>query len=251
MGALHPGHLSLIDIARTHAECVIVSIFVNPAQFAPHEDFDAYPRQEKSDLALLESKGVDIVYLPTAEQIYPSGVDQIFSVGSIGTILEGKPRPHFFAGVGQVVLKLLEQTQADVAVFGEKDFQQLTIIKQLIRQYSVSTTIIGAPVLREKDGLAMSSRNVYLSTSERKIAPLFFSVLCSIKDSLLNGGDLQFLLKQAEVTLLNAGFDSIDYIEVCDARTLEQWKGDVNHPARILGAVRLGTTRLIDNIPLL
>lgn len=250
MGALHAGHLSLVEKAREHADVVVVSIFVNPAQFAPHEDFDAYPRTPEKDVVLLAEKGVEIVYLPTREEIYPDGIDPNFTVGEIGQMLEGEPRPHFFDGVGQVVLRLFKQTLADVAVFGEKDFQQLTIIKQLVKRENLPVEILGGEIIRENSGLAMSSRNVYLSETERTTASLLYNSLCLISEQIRENELVEAVLSQAQKSLLQGGFDSVDYIEIRDAHTLAPWNGSLYSPARILGAVRLGKVRLIDNIAL-
>lgn len=249
MGALHDGHLSLMNLARKNADVVVASIYVNPAQFAPHEDFDQYPRQMENDCAMLENIGVDAVYLPSKADIYPQGIDEHFSVGEIGQILEGQPRPHFFNGVGQVVLRLFEQVQPNVAVFGEKDFQQLTIIRKLVKEHNLPINIIGAPIIREADGLAMSSRNVYLLPEHRVIAPALYRVLKETAEAVREGKTAEEAGEQATQSLLNSGLDSVDYVELRDAVTLGKWGGDITH-GRLLAAARLGSTRLIDNIAL-
>ena len=248
MGALHDGHLSLVELAKQHADVVVVSIFVNPAQFAPHEDFDSYPRTNEADVQKLETQQVDIAYLPTREDIYPDGIDADFTVGEIGQILEGKPRPHFFDGVGQVVLRLFEQTLADVAVFGEKDFQQLTIIKKLVKERDVKVNIVGGEIKREASGLAMSSRNVYLNETERKIAALLYITLQKISDEIREGEPAREVIPMAKKMLLQGGFDAVDYLEIRDSESLAPWEGSMYRSARILGAARLGKVRLIDNI---
>ncbi len=257
MGALHDGHVSLVEIAQKNADIVVVSIFVNPAQFAPHEDFDSYPRMVEKDVAMLAEKAVDVVYLPTKEEIYPNGIDPYFTVGAIGQILEGKPRPHFFDGVGQVVLRLFAQTLADVAVFGEKDYQQLTIIRKIVQENGLKLNIIGAPIIiigapiiREKDGLAMSSRNMYLNETVRKISPLLYNTLLNIAEKIRHGEKQEHVLARAVAQLLAGGFEQVDYIEICDSITLKPWDGSLEKPARILAAARLNAVRLIDNIEL-
>lgn len=248
MGALHPGHLSLIRLAKKHAEQIVISIFVNQAQFAPHEDFSAYPRQEIQDINLLTQEGVDIIYLPDSHTMYPAGFTTRIDVGPIGQILEGTIRPHFFNGVALVVSKLLLQILPDIAVFGEKDYQQLIIIQQLVRDLNIPTTIIPGPTLRENDGLAMSSRNQYLTPALRSIAPTLFSTLQDIKKSLEEGQMIADSLKKGIRHLLEAGFNQVDYIQLCHPQTLQQVTTHTPN-ARILAAARLGTTRLIDNLP--
>jgi len=236
MGALHAGHVSLVTEARKHADHVVVSIFVNPTQFAPHEDFDAYPRTLEDDLVKLGSNA-DIVFAPSAREMYPPG----YASG-----LESDFRPHFFAGVATVVTKLLIAAMPDIAVFGEKDYQQLLVVQQLARDLALPTRILGAPTLREADGLAMSSRNAYLSPEERQIAGRLNIIL---KDASAQAaqGDLRAAEARAIEALWTAGFSHVDYVAIRDAETLEHITG-LERPARILAAVKIGTTRLIDNM---
>lgn len=247
MGALHEGHLSLVKLAQQKAKTVVVSIFVNPKQFAPHEDFGSYPRQETRDIELLTHIGADIIYLPQASEIYSSNTSNPTEVGHLGTILEGAVRPHFFAGVAWVVYTLFQHVKPQVAIFGEKDFQQLAIIHAMVRDMQLPTTIIGAPIIREQDGLAMSSRNIYLSDRQRTIAPALYRILGDMKYQLEHDMGIQSCLSQGRDQLLQAGFDSIDYVSLCDSSSLTPLS-DPNAHARLLVAARLGAVRLIDNI---
>ncbi|SMN13930.1 Pantoate--beta-alanine ligase [Bathymodiolus heckerae thiotrophic gill symbiont] len=239
MGGLHQGHLSLIELAREKADRVVVSIFVNPTQFSEREDFADYPRTMVADLALLEKQKVDCVFTPNTEMIYPHGMDLKFDVGEIGQILCGKSRPHFFNGVVQVVERLFEMIRPAVAVFGQKDYQQLHIIKQFI---SLGTTskieIIAGKIVREADGLAMSTRNQYLSVDERNIAPQLYKTLHQLRQGEL---DRKSASKQLQ------RYFKLDYLEILDANTLKQITDNTSKIA-ILCAVFLGSTRLIDNI---
>lgn len=248
MGALHNGHVSLIDTAKKHAPRVIVSIFVNPTQFAAHEDLNTYPRQEEADLAILNDNSVDIAYLPSVDEMYPVGFDTHINVGSLGNILCGISRPHFFNGVALVVHKLLLQSQADLAVFGEKDYQQLAVIKQLVRDLDIPTTIIGSPLIRDQYGLALSSRNQYLTDSERQVAPILYCTLKHIVDSIDQYSSIDEAINDGKQQLLAAGFDTIDYLEVRQDTDLSLASLPLNKPARIFAAAWLGKTRLIDNI---
>ena len=245
MGALHAGHVSLVTEARKHADHVVVSIFVNPTQFAPHEDFDAYPRTLEDDLVKLGSNA-DIVFAPSAREMYPPGYTTTITVGGPAGGLESDFRPHFFAGVATVVTKLLIAAMPDIAVFGEKDYQQLLVVQQLARDLALPTRILGAPTLREADGLAMSSRNAYLSPEERQIAGRLNIIL---KDASAQAaqGDLRAAEARAIEALWTAGFSHVDYVAIRDAETLEHITG-LERPARILAAVKIGTTRLIDNM---
>lgn len=251
MGALHEGHLSLVREAKKQADYTLASIFVNPAQFAAHEDLDRYPRQEQQDIALLEQAGADAVFLPKVSALYPEGFSTTIHVGPIGQILEGEVRPHFFDGVALVVTKLLLLVEPTVAVFGEKDYQQLIIIKKLVNELNLNTVIVGAPIIRDPDGLAMSSRNAYLTASERKIAPLLYRVLhdtmLQLKGPSVNS---DAILLNAKEKLLTYGFSAVDYIALCDANTLNPLI-NVTAPARLLAAARLDSIRLIDNVPIL
>lgn len=247
MGALHAGHVSLVSEARKHAGHVVVSIFVNPTQFAPHEDFDAYPRTLDADLAKL-GDGADIVFAPNPRVMYPQGYATTVTVGGPATGLETDFRPHFFAGVATVVAKLLIAASPDIAVFGEKDYQQLLVVKHLARDLALPTRILGAPTLREPDGLAMSSRNAYLSPEERQIAGRLNIIL---KDAIAQArqGDLRAAEAAGIEALWKAGFSHVDYVAIRDAETLEHITS-LERPARILAAAKIGTTRLIDNMAL-
>jgi pantoate--beta-alanine ligase len=250
MGALHEGHLSLVRRALEDADRVIASLFVNPAQFAPHEDFDAYPRGEERDAALLAGAGCHLLYAPQASEIYPPGFATTVTVSGVSAPLEGERRPQFFAGVATVVAKLLIQASADVAVFGEKDYQQLQVIKRMARDLDLPTRILGAPTLRAEDGLALSSRNAYLTARERPIAGKLNGVMAQLARSVAGGAAAAAAEVQATAALIAAGFDSVDYIEVRHAEDLSPLGpgpiGDA--PARVLAAAWLGKTRLIDNM---
>jgi pantoate--beta-alanine ligase len=245
MGALHAGHVSLVTETRKHADHVVVSIFVNPTQFAPHEDFDAYPRTLEADMAKLGS-AADIVFAPSARDMYPEGHATTIAVGGPAAGLESDFRPHFFAGVATVVTKLLIAAMPDIAMFGEKDYQQLLVVQQLARDLALPTCILGAATLREADGLAMSSRNAYLSPEERQIAGRLNLIL---KDAIAQArqGDLRAAEARAIEALWTAGFSHVDYVAIRDAETLEHIT-NLERPARILAAVKIGKTRLIDNM---
>ena len=243
MGALHAGHLSLVEVARQHADAVMVSIFVNPTQFGPNEDYEAYPRVLEEDIAKLEDAQVEMVYLPTVAELYPNGPEiDIYADKALASGLCGVHRAGHFDGVVTVVKRLLEHCRPDVAVFGEKDYQQLQIIKQMVKQQELPVEVIGAPILREADGLAMSSRNAYLSEQERKIAPLLYKALCEVALPV-TGHSCAGMTDR----LLEAGFTSVDYVELVDATTLQPIV-EPDRPARLLAAATLGKTRLIDNI---
>jgi len=246
MGALHEGHLSLVRQARRKAERVVVSIFVNPTQFAPSEDFSSYPRQLQRDLDLLATVGIDAVFIPDAGVMYPAGFATTISMsGPAAAGLEDASRPVFFNGVATVVAKLLIQVAPDLAIFGEKDFQQLAVLKQLVLDLDLPVMVQGGPTMREADGLAMSSRNVYLSASERALAPGLSQAMQAVKTGLAAGGTAQALIRTAETELEQAGF-RIDYLVLRDATTLGEWHS--HSEGRLLVAVWLGKTRLIDNI---
>ena len=250
MGALHQGHLSLVGQANSMAQRVVVSIFVNPTQFAPHEDFTVYPRTLKMDCDKLANTGaVDLVFAPPPEEMYPSGFATGLTVGGPALGLETDFRPHFFGGVATVVAKLLIAAMPHIAIFGEKDYQQLLVVRQMARDLALPTEIIGAPIVREPDGLALSSRNVYLSTSERKIAGNLNKILAESCQKVRVGEPISEIEKQSAIALRAAGFDSIDYVAVRDAQTLVPIER-LERPARILAAARVGKTRLIDNMPI-
>lgn len=244
MGALHEGHLALVRRARELADHVVVSIFVNPTQFAPHEDFNAYPRTLESDLAKLEGLA-DFVFAPNAREMYPDGFATTVTVGGPSMGLETDFRPHMFAGVATVVSKLLIAAQPDVAVFGEKDYQQLLVVTRLAADLNLGVEIVGHPTQREVDGLALSSRNAYLSADERVTATRMNRIL---RDAAARArtGDLRAAEAWAVAALSEAGFGPIDYVAIRDAQTLAPIT-DLSRPARILAAAKLGMTRLIDN----
>lgn len=246
MGALHAGHLALIEQAKASADVVIASIFVNPTQFAPHEDLARYPRQEAADIVQLEAIGCDGLYAPHVEELYPDGFQTRIVPGAVAQRLEGAYRPHFFGGVATVVAKLFLQVDPHVAIFGEKDWQQLQVISAMVRDLDLRVEIVPAPTHREPDGLALSSRNAYLSEKERAIAPSLKQALDWVADTIKQAPTtLNSVLEQAKAQLLAKGFHAIDYLEACHSETLEPWQ--VGDPARILVAAWLGKTRLIDN----
>lgn len=251
MGALHEGHLSLVRLAGTHSDRVIASLFVNPKQFAAHEDLDRYPRDEAGDAAKLASAGCDLLFAPQPAEMYPAGFATAVSVSGVSDDLEGAMRPHFFGGVATVVAKLLLQCLPDTAVFGEKDYQQLLVIRRLVRDLDIPVAIIAGPTVREPDGLAMSSRNAYLSPSERSAAARMNVILKRAVADLERGGEVAAIEHAAKLALDEAGFDPIDYVAVRDAEDLSALAARVDRPARILAAAWLGATRLIDNFPVL
>jgi pantoate--beta-alanine ligase len=245
MGALHDGHISLVTEAARHADHVVVSIFVNPTQFAPNEDFDAYPRTLDADIEKL-SGGTAVVFAPNAREMYPDGYATTITVGGPSAGLETDFRPHFFAGVATVVAKLLIAAMPDVAVFGEKDYQQLLVVRRLAQDLALPTRIIGAPTLREPDGLARSSRNAYLGAAERRIAGRMNVIL---QDAIAHAKsrDVRGAEANGVQALKDAGFDTVDYVAIRDAATLDKIDA-LDRPARILAAARVGRTRLIDNL---
>jgi pantoate--beta-alanine ligase len=246
MGALHAGHLDLVKAAKTKADKVIATIFVNPAQFAAHEDLGRYPRLEAADHELLSDIGSDLLYAPSVEAIYPQGFSTQVIVGDMTERLEGVFRPHFFAGVTTVVAKLFLQASPDFAFFGEKDWQQLQVVTKMARDLDLSIEIVGVPTRRESDGLAMSSRNAYLSAQERVIAPALKATLERVYGEVMAGSiAVETITDQARASLVGAGFKSVDYLEACHGQSLQPWqRGD---PLRVLSAAWLGQTRLIDN----
>ena len=246
MGALHEGHLSLVRETRKRCGRTIVSIFVNPAQFAPHEDFDRYPRDRDADLAKLGDLA-DLVFAPSVGEIYPDGFSTRIEVGGPSVGLETDFRPHFFSGVATVVAKLLLAAAPDYAIFGEKDYQQLLVIRRLAADLALPVEIAGGAILREADGLAMSSRNAYLSADERKIAGRLNLVLRDTATRLQHGDPPNIAEEYARSALLEAGFNAVDYAAVRDAETLSP-VSNLSRPARILAAVKIGATRLIDNV---
>ena len=247
MGALHAGHLALVEAARKRADRVIVTIFVNPTQFAEGEDLDSYPRDQADDLEKLRPYDPEIVFAPSAGEIYPDGFDATISVGGPSAGLESDARPHFFSGVATVVTKLLLAGLPDFATFGEKDYQQLLVVKKLVRDLNIPATIIACPTIREPDGLALSSRNAYLSADERAAAPFLFEALNNIAAQVGAGEAIDGALGKARHDLERAGF-AIDYLSVRNAETLEPVSDQATEPLRALAAARLGATRLIDNV---
>lgn len=247
MGALHAGHLSLVELAKSRADRVIVSIFVNPTQFAPHEDFTKYPRQEMADAAKLAAFGVDLLYAPVVDEMYPAGAATTVVVDVVTKRLDGVFRPTHFAGVATVVAKLLNQARPDVAVFGEKDYQQLLVVKRLAADLDLGVEILPGPTVREADGLAMSSRNAYLSPEDRAIAASLPSILQLVAGQLKAGGDAAAVLDAGRNQLLKAGFREVQYLDLADAETLEALTR-ADRPARLLVAALVGATRLIDNV---
>lgn len=249
MGSLHEGHLSLVRLARREAGRAVASVFVNPTQFAPGEDFDAYPRDEARDAELLASAGCDLLYAPTVAAMYPQGFATRVTVSGVSAPLEGEKRPTHFDGVATVVTKLLNQAGADVAVFGEKDYQQLQVIRRLAADLDIPTRIVGAPTARADDGLALSSRNAYLSEAERRIAPALYAALKGAAEAISAGGRVDDAEAKAIQALRAAGFDSVDYLEARRADDLSRLgPGPAEGDARLLAAVWLGKTRLIDNL---
>ena len=248
MGALHAGHLALVAAARRRADHVVASIFVNPLQFAAHEDLSTYPRREASDAALLEAEGCALLWAPDAAAMYPQGFATTVSVSGVSDDLDGAARPGHFEGVATVVAKLFGQVRPDVAIFGEKDYQQLCVIRRLAIDLDLGVEIIGVPTQRDADGLALSSRNAYLSDEERLAARALPRALGEAARAIGAGEDVAEALAKASARLAEAGFEPIDYVELRDAATLETM--DVlDRPARILAAARIGRTRLIDNLP--
>ena len=247
MGALHDGHIALVHEAKRRCDKVVVSIFVNPLQFAPTEDLDRYPRTETADIARLAEAGCDLVYLPTPDVLYPENFVSRIEMGGPALGLETDFRPQFFSGVATVVMKLFNQVLPDVAVFGEKDYQQLAVIRAMVRDFDLGLEIVGYPTVREDDGLALSSRNAYLSPENRSFAPRLHQALQAVRQVALDGGDTGLALGEATQALITAGFDRVDYIALRDADTLGEI-GPGTKARRILAAAWLGKTRLIDNI---
>jgi pantoate--beta-alanine ligase len=251
MGALHAGHISLVEKAKENASRTITSIFVNPAQFAPGEDFDTYPRREADDLALLSAAGCDAVYLPGVAEMYPDGSVTDVRVNELSDLLDGVYRPHFFYGVATVVARLFLHVQPDVAVFGEKDYQQLQVIRRMVRDLGFPLRIIGGETRRDSDGLAQSSRNLYLSPDERRAAGALFAALHRAAIRLSLGQPPAIACAEAEAHVIRAGFRSVDYVALVEPETLARLPdGAPLAPgtARLLGAAWLGRTRLIDNL---
>lgn len=247
MGALHEGHLSLVRLGHKRADKVVVTVFVNPAQFAPHEDFGRYPRTWKADLKLLKQEKTDLIFVPGMEEMYPDGfATRVIPEGpALG--LETDFRPHFFGGVATVVSKLLIQSMPDVAIFGEKDYQQLLVIRRMARDLDLPIKIIGGAIVREKDGLALSSRNIYLSPDERRTSTTLSRVLRESANAIREGEAIAPILARGRAEIEAAGF-KLDYLEARNADTLAKPSGTKGEPLRLLVAARIGKTRLIDNV---
>jgi pantoate--beta-alanine ligase len=248
MGALHDGHLSLVRQGRTLADRVVATIFVNPTQFAANEDLASYPRREARDFAMLRDVGVPLVFAPDVAEMYPDGFSTTVTVAGVSEGLCGAHRPGHFAGVATIVTKLLLQALPDVALFGEKDYQQLQVIRRLTRDLDIPVRIVGAPTAREADGLALSSRNAYLDDTSRRIAPAMHRALSAAAVRLANGEDPASVLADGAATLRQVGFDPVEYFEWRDAETLAPQPAP-GRPGRLLVAAWLGRTRLIDNVP--
>jgi pantoate--beta-alanine ligase len=248
MGALHAGHRSLIRAARLRCDALVVSIFVNPTQFAPTEDLATYPRRSAQDRALCREEGVDVCFEPTAAVMYPMGFQTNITVPSIARRWEGESRPHHFAGVATVVTKLFSIVRPHLALFGQKDYQQCAVVRQLVRDLNLDVRLVIRPTVRESDGLAMSSRNVFLSTEERRIAPMLFHALAAGARAVEAGiTDPESVLAIVRKILGGEAAIGIEYAAVCDAETLEPLER-IDRQAVILGAIRLGSVRLIDNV---
>ncbi len=249
MGALHEGHLTLVRLGHANAARVVATIFVNPTQFGAGEDLASYPRDEARDAAMLAGAGCDLLFAPDVGEMYPAGFATEVRVRGLTEVLCGAARPGHFDGVAQVVTKLLNQAQADVAIFGEKDWQQLAVIRRLARDLDIPTRILGAPIAREADGLAMSSRNRYLTPPERAAAPALFAALTRAATRIAAGDPVREAEAQAAAALVAAGFAQPDYVEARDAETLVALETfNPSRPARVFAAARLGRARLIDNV---
>ncbi|WP_417452026.1 pantoate--beta-alanine ligase [Kordiimonas sp.] len=249
MGALHHGHLSLVQSVATQADRIIVSIFVNPTQFGEGEDYDQYPRTESQDLAKLAKTKATLVFAPSAQEMYPSGFASTVNVAGISELLEGARRPGHFDGVATVVSKLLLQAMPDVAIFGEKDYQQLAVIRRFVTDLNIPVDIMGGTLVREDDGLAASSRNEYLDPEQRKIAGQFNIILKNLVEQARKGHSLRTLEREAQTSLLDAGFLAVDYVSVVDPDSLEPIEV-LDRDARVLAVARIGAVRLLDNMPI-
>jgi pantoate--beta-alanine ligase len=250
MGALHAGHMALVQEAKRRADKVAATIFVNPTQFGANEDFARYPRREADDARMLEDAGCDLLWMPSAADMYPEGFSTVLHVSRVSDRWEGEARPGHFDGVATIVAKLLLSVRPDVALFGEKDFQQLAVIRRMVRDLNIATEIAALPTVREEDGLALSSRNAYLSEDQRPRAVALVRGLEYARGAILDGTPVRLALDTGRKMLVEAGFSRIDYFALVDANTLEPLetpRGEM----RLIGAAAMGATRLIDNIPLL
>lgn len=249
MGALHAGHLALVEAAKQRADKVAATIFVNPTQFGPNEDFKRYPRRETDDVGLLEDSGCDLLWMPSVDDIYPRGFATSIHVSGVSDLWEGEARPGHFDGVATVVAKLLLSVRPDVALFGEKDFQQLAVIRRMVTDLAIPVEIAAVPTVRDPDGLALSSRNAYLSPEERGRATDLFRALRNARNAILAGQPVAAALAEGRSTLLVAGFSRIDYFALVDASTLHPLDAPAGE-MRLIAAAVIGTTRLIDNLAL-
>ena len=247
MGSLHAGHLSLMKVGKGRSDKVIATIFVNPLQFAPNEDFETYPRREDSDIQKLVEEDIDLLFAPDVKEMYRPDATTTISVGGLTDCLCALSRPGFFDGVATVVTKLLLQALPDIAIFGEKDYQQLLVIKRLATDLDIPVEIIGAPTIREEDGLALSSRNVYLDTKSRSIAPSMYNILNEYASDISNGNDIKKSLQLAKQNMQKSGFEKIEYLDLRSSQTLQACN-DIKKPSRLFAAAWLGSTRLIDNL---
>ncbi len=250
MGALHAGHMALVREGARQADHLVASIFVNPAQFGANEDLSTYPRREAEDAAMLEAAGCSILWAPDVAAMYPEGHSTTVSVAGVSEDLDGGARPGHFTGVATVVVKLLNQVQPDVVLFGEKDYQQLAVIRRMVTDLDLQVRVVGVPTQRDPDGLALSSRNLYLSAEERLAARALPRALVEAAQAMRDGSAVAEALRQARAKLEDAGFTPIDYVELRDAATLRPLE-ELSRPARLLAAGKLGRTRLIDNIEVL
>ena len=247
MGSLHAGHLSLMQLGREQSNKVVATIFVNPLQFSPSEDFETYPREENDDVRKLIDEDVDLLFAPDVKEMYQTGATTTINVGGLTDSLCAVSRPGFFDGVATVVTKLLLQALPDVAIFGEKDYQQLLVIKRLVTDLDIPVKIIGGPTIREIDGLALSSRNVYLDPKARSIAPFIYKILNRYAAAISKGDNIEKCLKLAKKDFHDAGFGKIDYLDLRNEQTLQRCTTKED-PSRLFAAIWLGSTRLIDNI---
>jgi len=246
LGALHEGHMELVRQGLKQADICIPYIFLNPAQFAPHEDLDSYPRTLDKDLKKLASTGAQAVWVPSAEDVYPDGIEIDTKAGDIARPLEGECRPHFFDGVVTVLKRMFEASRPDIVMMGEKDYQQLLVVRQMVKDQNMPIDIIGVPTIRDENGLALSSRNAYLNEQDYDVAIHLNKILFEMSERYQKNEEPEFLEKWAISELLNAGFDKVDYCVIRDSQTLSP---EIQHTPRILAAAWIGKTRLIDNIP--